>query len=118
MVFIKAYRSLNGFDTRLKFSSWLYRIAHNLAIDYLRKNTRKNHISLDSEDTNNQALLEILASNEDIALNFSSEEQKKAVRGIIHSLPEKYKTVLVLAYLEEKTYEEISDILQIPINTV
>lgn len=118
MVFIKAYRSLNGFDTRLKFSSWLYRIAHNLAIDYLRKNARRNHASLDAEDTNNQALLEVLASNEDIALNFSSEEQKNAVRSIIHSLPEKYKTVLILSYLEDKTYDEISDILKIPINTV
>jgi RNA polymerase sigma-70 factor (ECF subfamily) len=118
MVFIKAYRSLNGFDTRLKFSSWLYRIAHNLGVDFLRKNARRNHTSLDAEDENNQALLEVLASDENIALNFSSEEQKKAVRNIIQSLPEKYKTVLVLSYLEDKSYDEISDILQMPINTV
>lgn len=118
MVFIKAYRSLNGFDTRLKFSSWLYRIAHNVGVDSLRKNARRNHTSLDAEDENNQALLEVLASDENIALNFSSEEQKKAVRSIIQSLPEKYKTVLVLSYLEDKSYDEISDILQMPINTV
>lgn len=118
IVFIKAYRSLNAFDTGLKFSSWLYRIAHNVCVDFLRKNTRRNHISIDIEDEYWQALLEKIATEENIALHLSHDTEKQWIRDIIRLLPEKYKTVILLFFIEEKSYEEISDILQIPINTV
>lgn len=118
VIFIKAYRSLNGFDTALKFTSWLYRIAHNVCVDYLRKNARKSHMSLDAEDEYSQALIEKIASHENISLYLSEDAQKQWVRDIIRKLPEKYRTVMILFFLEEKSYEEISDILQIPVNTV
>lgn len=118
MTFIKAYRSLNGFDIRLKLSSWLYRIAHNLAVDYLRKNSKKNHMSLDAEDEYSQALIETIASEDNVALHLETLEQKKGVRQIISMLPEKYRTVIILFFAEGKSYEEISDILQIPTSTV
>ena len=118
IIFIKAYRSLNGFDTHLKLSSWIYRIAHNVCVDYLRKNSKKNTISLDAEDENNQALIEKIASNENISFHLSKDAEKQGVRDIIRSLPEKYRTVILLFFIEEKSYEEISDILQIPVNTV
>lgn len=118
MTFIKAYRSINGFDTRLKFSSWLYRIAHNISVDYLRKNTKKNHMSLDAEDDYSQALVETISSEDNVALYLQTEEQKKGVRSIIQMLPEKYRIVIILFFAEGKSYDEISDILQVPINTV
>lgn len=118
IVFIKAYRSLNGFDTSLKFSSWLYRIAHNVSVDYLRKTTRKNTMSLDADDEYSQALVDKIASSDNVVYHISEEEQKKAIHDIIQMLPEKYKMVLLLYFMEDKTYDEISDILQIPINTV
>lgn len=118
VVFIKAYRSLNGFDIRLKFSSWLYRIAHNICVDYLRKNSKRNHMSLDAEDEYSQALIEKIASSENLSLHLSQDVQKQWVRDIIRMLPEKYKTVILLFFVEDKSYEEISDILQIPVSTV
>lgn len=118
IVFIKAYKSLNGFDIRLKFSSWLYRIAHNVCVDYLRKNSKRNHMSLDAEDEYSQALIEKIASSENLSLHLSLDAQKQWVRDIIRMLPEKYKTVILLFFVEEKSYEEISDILQIPVSTV
>ena len=118
VIFIKAYRSLNGFDSRLKLSSWLYRIAHNVSVDYLRKITKKNTISLDADDDSSQALIEKIASSENISLHFSQDAQKQWIHQIIHMLPEKYRTVLLLFFMEEKSYEEISDILQIPVSTV
>lgn len=77
VVFIKAYRSLNGFDIRLKFSSWLYRIAHNICVDYLRKNSKRNHMSLDAEDEYSQALIEKIASSENLSLHLSQDVQKQ-----------------------------------------
>ena len=75
-IFIKAYRSLNGFDTKLKLSSWLYRIAHNTCVDYLRKNAKKNHLSLDSEDEYSQALIDTIASEENTPISIKTEEQR------------------------------------------
>lgn len=117
-VFIKAYQSLNGYNPKLKFSSWIYRIAHNLCVDNLRKNTRKHHTSLDMEDEESQSLIQKIASDENISHTITTHEIRQAVQTIIEWLPEKYKTVIVLAFMEDKSYEEISDILQIPIGTV
>lgn len=117
-IFIKAYRSLNGFNTKLKLSSWLYRIAHNVCVDYLRKNSKKIHMSLDAEDEYSQALIENIVSEDNVSLHFETEEQKNSVRNIIARLPEKYRTVIILFFAEGKSYEEISDILQIPVNSV
>ncbi len=117
-VFIKAYQSLNGYNPKLKFSSWIYRIAHNLCVDYLRKNSKKHHTSLDMEDEESQTLIQKIASDENITHTFATQEIRQAVQGIIWELPEKYKTVIILAFMEDKSYEEISDILQIPIGTV
>lgn len=118
MTFIKAYRSLNGFDTRLKLSSWLYRIAHNVCVDYLRKNSKRNHMSLDAEDEYSQALIEKIITEDTGSVHLAKDVERRAVRDIIRMLPDKYRTVMILFFLEEKSYEEISDILQIPINTV
>ncbi len=77
IIFIKAYRSLNGFDTRLKFSSWLYRIAHNVCVDYLRKSSKKHVLSLDAEDEMSRALIEKIVTSENISLHVSQEAQKQ-----------------------------------------
>lgn len=118
MTFIKAYRSLNGFDVRLKLSSWLYRIAHNICVDYLRKNSKRNHMSLDAEDEYSQALIEKIITEDTGSVHLVQDIERRAVRDIIRMLPDKYRTVMILFFLEEKSYEEISDILQIPVNTV
>lgn len=118
MTFIKAYRSLNGFDVRLKLSSWLYRIAHNICVDYLRKNSKRNHMSLDAEDEYSQALIEKIITEDTGSVHLAQDVERRAVRDIIRMLPDKYRTVMILFFLEEKSYEEISDILQIPVNTV
>lgn len=65
-VFIKAYQGLNGYNPKLKFSSWIYRIAHNLSVDHLRKKNKKNHLSLDIEDEESQALIQKIASDDSI----------------------------------------------------
>lgn len=109
---------MHGYNPKLKFSSWLYRIAHNLCVDALRKKHNKYHISLDIEDEENKALIHKIASNNNVVATLSNQETMQAVQQIIISLPEKYKTVIILAFIEDKSYEEISDILEMPIGTV
>lgn len=68
-VFIKAYKSLHGYNPKLKFSSWIYRIAHNLCVDHLRKQKKHEYTSLDLEDEESQTLIEKIASDENIVLS-------------------------------------------------
>ncbi|MFH0840922.1 MAG: sigma-70 family RNA polymerase sigma factor [bacterium] len=114
-VFIKVYQNLNGFDPKLKFSSWIYRITHNQVISNYRKNKARPHgLLLEMEEGS----LENIADE----FNFIEKiEQKKLRENIIKVLDKmdlKYKEVLVLKFLEEKDYKEISDILKKPMGTV
>jgi len=109
---ISAYENLNGFDITKKFSSWIYRIAHNKAIDYFKKKRIKSE---NLEDRN-----EILDSrNEKLIEELEIEnERKMTVNKAVESLKLKYKEVVLLYYFEEKNYEEISDILHISVGNV
>lgn len=108
--FIKVWKNLNGFNTDLKLSSWLYRIVHNEVIS----NWRKRHAMKSDpfSDITEQRLLNI---NHDFEVESFDEEKLKTG---LHKLPPKYREVLILKYFEEMTYEEISDVLKIPVGTV
>lgn len=106
---VAAYENLNGFDTTKKFSSWVYRIAHNKAIDYFKK--KKLKISQIEEQE------ELIGENDKLLEELDIEE-KKRVNLAIEAIELKYREVILLYYFEEKTYEEISDILHISINNV
>lgn len=115
---IKVYRNLNGFNQELSFSSWIYRIAHNEALNYLRKNKKQASVSLDGEDEENVALLKVLSTNEDIPATAAQKEISGKVREILNLLKEDYRELLVLRFLEDYDYQEISEILKKPIGTV
>lgn len=117
MVFIKAYRNLAWFDTSLRFGSWIYRIAHNESIDTARKN-KHTHLSLDLEDSDTGSLLDILASDHDTSAESHTYDSREALQEIFAQLSDKYREVLILHYLEGKSYEEISDILRKPQGTI
>ena len=106
--FIKAYINLNGFNTKMKFSSWIYRIVHNEAMNMLGK------------DNKQQPMYEQVEFDSGINLedDFIKKELVSRTHHCLEQMPIIYKEPLSLYYLEEKSYEEISDILRIPINTV
>ncbi|HEU0080505.1 MAG TPA: sigma-70 family RNA polymerase sigma factor [Candidatus Paceibacterota bacterium] len=118
-VFIKAYENLNDFDTSLPFSSWIYRIAHNEAIDHLRRK-RRYAGSLDEPayDDDTVALADTLASDDDTLADVDREYVKKCIAAVLDELEPKYRSVLVLKFLEDKDYGAISDILRKPPGTV
>ena len=112
-IFVKVYVNLNSFDTSLKFSSWIYRITHNETISYFRKNKKhEEFVSIPDED------LEVVASELHIEEDHSNKDSLEKLNEGIFELKEKYREVIVLKFIEDKSYEEISDILQIPTNTV
>lgn len=115
-IFIKVYKNLNGFDQSLKFSSWIYRIAHNEAISWFRKHSVRpeGHLVGDSE-----AVFDYVRSAEpDQETLFDGEVNAKVLSTALNALDAKYKSVLILRFYEQYEYEEISDILQIPVGSV
>ena len=106
--FIKAYINLQSFNLQLKFSSWLYRIVHNQAMNLVSK--YKQQVSIDDA-------LEI-ASDLNLEDALITKELKNNLQACIAAMPLLYKAPLTLFFLEEKSYEEISDILRLPMGTV
>ncbi|NTV41092.1 MAG: RNA polymerase sigma factor [Candidatus Moranbacteria bacterium] len=114
-VFLSAYKNLNDFDLDLKFSSWIYRIAHNRVISHFRKVTARPRTTTYEGDFN---LLNILSSDEDVVGNLERKYTAQEVRDVLDKMDERYREVLILKFLEEKDYKEISDILEKPMGTV
>ena len=110
--FIKIWRNLNEFNSDMKASSWIYRIVHNETVSHIRKKK-----SFGKDKTHDIELFRnILAEDQEIHLD--TEERFDSVQKVLEKLPMKYKEVLVLKFLEKKSYIEISDILKIPEGTV
>ncbi|MES2224549.1 MAG: RNA polymerase sigma factor [Patescibacteria group bacterium] len=114
-IFIKVWRNINEYDTSLLFSSWIYRIAHNEMIDWYRREKRRSTLSLDDEAQN---IVSKLFAEEDLVAQFSSQEQRAQIKEALGTLDDKYKEILLLRFFEDKSYEEIGDILRIPPGTV
>jgi RNA polymerase sigma-70 factor (ECF subfamily) len=116
-VFIKAYRNLQSYDAERKFSSWVYRIAHNEAVNHIKRRSLKRFIPWE-DVTATKDKLEMSSVEEDAQVNWIRKETSQEVDQAINRLPFKYKQVLVLRYYSDKSYEEISAILGRPVNTV
>jgi len=116
-VFIKAFRNLRSYDISRKFSSWIYRIAHNEAVNHIKRRSLKRFIPWE-DITATKDMLVMSSSEEAADIAHMREEDRQEVDRVINRLPFKYKQVLVLRYYSDKSYEEISEILGKPINTV
>ena len=117
--FIKAYNSLQSFRGDSKFSVWLYRIASNVCLDFLRSRSRKPTASLSVEDDEGEE------TELDIADESQSPEQllergltRDAVRRGLEALPPDYRQILLLREIQGLSYEEIADTLSIEVGTV
>ena len=109
-VFLKAYKNLPTFNNSLKFSSWLYRIAHNESINLIGSSFIQRFVSMPEWFD--------IGRRDNIEEKIDDEQMRKKLKGCVEKLSMKYKEPLVLFYYEEKTYEEISDILRIPVRNV
>ncbi len=110
-VFIKAYENLYGFDEKRKFSSWVYRIAHNEAVNHIKKYAR---ISVSLDEVESILVDEKMNIQKGIDQKLLQQEMEYA---LVH-MKEKYREAIILFFFEQKSYEEMSEILRIPISTV
>lgn len=114
-VFIKIYRNLNDFDRDLKFSSWAYRITHNETISYLRK-LKARPKTLNPETS--ELVMTMLSSDFNIKSDSEKKELKDIFQKVISGLDQKYQEVVILKYIEDMDYQEISDVLKKPMGTI
>ena len=114
-IFIKVYQNLNDFDATLKFSSWIYRITRNHVISHYRKN--KNQQAVSSSEVNDE-ILNNLVSDLDVTKEIDLKILRENILSALIKIDGKYREVIILKYFEEKSYEEISDIIKKPKGTV
>lgn len=118
-VFIKVFNSLRNYSQEYAFSTWIYRIAINNTIDYLRKKKLETFsINSDADDDDDRPGFEIPDTSYSADASIILEQRQQIINDAINSLPDKYKKVIELRHKEELSYEEISEILNLPIGTV
>jgi RNA polymerase sigma factor (sigma-70 family) len=117
--FIKAYNALDTYRSDFPFSAWIYRIASNNCIDFLRKK-RFQMVSLSTpiDPSDEESTFEIKDTSYQPDLNYMSLERRKALKNAIESLPENYRLIVQMRHEEELDYKDISDKLNLPLGTV
>jgi RNA polymerase sigma-70 factor (ECF subfamily) len=115
-IFVTVYKSIDTLRDENKFTTWLYQVAVNHCRNRYKKLRRRGFFTNQSIDDPDSFLQ--LASADEPAGQFEREDVIKMVRAAIASMPETEKEILVLRDIQEMSYEEISDILGIPLGTV
>jgi RNA polymerase sigma factor (sigma-70 family) len=117
--FIKAFSALNSFQYGYSFSSWIYRIASNNCIDFLRKK-RFTMVSISGQydDSDEDHEIEIKDNSYQPDINLMNDEKKQLLLDAIEKLPENYREIIKMRHEEDMDYKEISDKLNLPLGTV
>jgi RNA polymerase sigma-70 factor (ECF subfamily) len=115
-VFLKAYRNLERFEGRSRFSTWLYRIAYHTAINNLQR--RKEYSSLSEDESSDSNEGNLVSAHRTPEENLLRNTAKKAVLKAVKELPEKYRVCIDLYFFYDRTYAEIEKITGFKENTV
>lgn len=118
--FAKAFRNLHKFKKDFTFSTWLFRIATNNTIDFIRKKKLKT-MSLNttlSDDGGNSVTIDVEDDDNNPQDEFIKSQRKEMVRIFVDKLPAKYRKLVQLRYFDELSYDEIAQELDKPLGTV
>jgi len=117
--FIKAFASLRNFNEEFAFSTWLYKIATNNSIDFIRKR-KLQMFSIDKpiESKDSDYTFELPDDSYEADRELISDQKAILLKKAIDQLPEKYRRVILLRHSEERSYEEIAVMLKLPIGTI
>ena len=116
-VFIKVYASLERYRSEYKFSTWIYKIAHNAAVDHLRRySTREQALVSDCEGTQYDLPIE---SNRPTPEQESERRERRAeIEAVVDQLPPAYRELVVLRHSHDLSYDEIAEVTALPLGTV
>lgn len=118
--FGKAFKRLSQYTPNFAFSTWLFKIATNNCIDFIRKN-RLNMLSIDKpmrDEEGGEITLDIRDEKSDPEENVIKKQKELHLRAIVEKLKPRYRQLVQLRYFEEKSYEEISQEMSLPVGTV
>ncbi|MBA3570992.1 MAG: sigma-70 family RNA polymerase sigma factor [Pyrinomonadaceae bacterium] len=116
-IFIKIYGSLARYRSEFKFSTWIYKIAHNSAVDHLRRNAGRER-SLSSGIEGDQYELPIESGSLSPEQESERKERRLEIEAVVQSLPSTYRELIVLRHSQDLTYEEIVEVTGLPLGTV
>jgi RNA polymerase sigma-70 factor (ECF subfamily) len=117
--FMKAFGSLSSYKCQYRFTTWLYKIAANSCIDFLRKRKLVS-VSLDQplETKDGEVTVELADWTYNPEADLTSRQKSLSIDAAIDSLPKKYREVITFRHKQDKSYEEIAQILGVPVGTV
>jgi len=116
-IFIKVYSSLKRYRAEFKFSTWIYKIAHNSAVDHLRRNsTREQSLVMGPEG--DQFDLPLESGSLSPEQESERKERRVEVESVVRALPANYRELIILRHSQDLSYEEIVDVTGLPLGTV
>jgi len=116
-IFIKVYSSLERYRPEFKFSTWIYKIAHNSAVDHLRRNsTREQSLVLGPEG--DQFDLPVESGRLSPEQESERKERRREIESVVRTLPANYRELIILRHSQDLSYEEIVEVTGLPLGTV
>lgn len=116
-IFIKVYNSLSRYRSEFKFSTWIYKIAHNAAVDHLRRTaTREQSLVVGAEGE--QFDLPIESGRLSPEQESEQRERRVEIETVVRALPANYRELIILRHSQDLSYEEIVDVTGLPLGTV
>lgn len=116
-VFIKVYNSLSRYRSEFKFSTWIYKIAHNAAIDHLRRHSVREQVLM-TRDENGQTEISIESHRLTPEQESEREERRSEIESVVQVLPAAYRELIVLRHSHDLSYDEIAEVTGLPLGTV
>jgi RNA polymerase sigma-70 factor (ECF subfamily) len=117
--FAKAFENIEKYKPDFAFSTWIFKIATNNCIDFIRKK-RLKVVSLQSltEENRDERQFYMISNTLNPEETSIKKEESENLKNILEHLPQRYRTLIILKYYDEKSYEEISQQLDLPLGTV
>jgi len=117
--FAKAFENIEKYKPDFAFSTWLFRIATNNCLDFIRKK-RLNVVSLQTltDEDKEEKQLQIASDTLDPEQTSIKKQESEKLKSIVEQLPQRYRTLIILRYYDEQSYEEIAQQLDLPLGTV
>jgi RNA polymerase sigma-70 factor (ECF subfamily) len=116
-VFIKVYRSLERYRPEFKFSTWIYKIAHNASVDYLRRSASREQ-AITSEVDGEERELTVMSRKLSPEQEYAVEERRAEIERVVRQLPAVYRELIILRHQHDLSYDEIAEVMSLPLGTV